>query len=122
MKAHQPIEMGNRVYKRRVDQVREVLKAGDATAQQVADRIFLTKNWIGHFLLSLERDGMIHVCDHTRGEIGRPKKIYRWGKGQRAPQPGRKPYFSKRRHKQLMAGFPAATRPQPKEQSCFISA
>lgn len=91
-----PVDMAKRNYKRRVDQVQAALKRGDMGADELAKHMSMSTSGAGHVLTALERDGMIHVCAFKVGVTGRPKGIYRWGKGQRANMPGPRPPFRKR--------------------------
>lgn len=79
-----------KIYKRRVDQVRSLLKQSDLTVSQIAARIFLSRIRTDHIMRGLERDGMVHVTDYDTAAPNRAPRLYRWGNGVKAAPPRRR--------------------------------
>lgn len=121
MRTYKPKSMAERVYKRRVDQVREILLAGDATAAEVAEAIGLSPRTMGVFMCNLRKDGMLHVSDWVNDISSRPLvKLYAWGKGEDAPRPGRRPkVYQKRPRRDPLAWNKSPLR---KDAPCLQSA
>lgn len=94
-----------KVYKRRVDQVQTLLKLQEMTSRELAAGMSWCLQHTLYFLRGLHADQMIHIDDWVNDKHGRPiTPLWRWGKGEDAPRPGRKPQvYQKRPRRDRMA-------------------
>lgn len=90
--------MAEKVYKRRVDQVQELLKCQEMTSRELAAGMAWSHKHTLYFIRQLRADRMIHIDDWVNDHGGRPiVPLFRWGKGEDAPRPGRKPQVYQKR-------------------------